>query len=89
MVIWSRPFKQRHAVRRRDQHSTKAKAGQTGLTAIAKQYRARGRSEAFALNIWARRRKMRREMALRTSSACHALDNSIDRRYERPLIEDA
>jgi hypothetical protein len=37
-------LKQRRAVQRRDQHSTKAKAGQTGLAAIAKQYRARRRS---------------------------------------------
>jgi hypothetical protein len=32
---------------------------------------------------------MRREMVLGTPCACHALDNSIDRRYERALIEDA
>jgi hypothetical protein len=32
---------------------------------------------------------MRREMTLRTPGVCHALDNSVDGRYERPLIEDA
>jgi hypothetical protein len=32
---------------------------------------------------------MRRAIVLRTPGACHALDNDNDRRYERPLIEDA
>jgi hypothetical protein len=32
---------------------------------------------------------MRREMALRPLCVCGVLDNGDDRRYERPLIEDA
>jgi hypothetical protein len=32
---------------------------------------------------------MRREMALRWLRVCDVLDNDGDRRYERPLIEDA
>jgi len=33
--------------------------------------------------------KDKARIALRTPCACHALDNSADRRYERALVEDA
>jgi hypothetical protein len=32
---------------------------------------------------------MRREIALRQLDVGNALDNEVDRRYERPLIKDA
>jgi hypothetical protein len=74
----------------RPQHPGKAKAGQMRCgPQLPGNFELGEKVWRFTLNIWARRRKMRRKIAMLQVRAWLWLDSETDRRYERPMFEDA